>query len=244
MRLDHYLVEKNFFKSRTQAQEAIKKGKVSVLIDKAWTLQKKPSFICSVDTQIKCDSSEFHWVSRAGLKLERALKHLKLNLNEQVALDVGQSTGGFTEVLLSKGVKKVFGVDVGKDQLDEKLRADKRVVFHQNQDARDLSCIKNQDIDFFSVDLSFISLLKVAPEIHATLKERSVRGLFLVKPQFEVGRSLIGKGGLVKPSEVHLQCEKNVIKGLEAIGFKVLDYFPSGLKGKDGNQEFFCFVSA
>ena len=243
MRLDHFLVEKKIFKSRTQAQEAIKNGLVSVFINKNWIVQKKTSFICSEATKIKCDTSDFNWASRAGLKLERALKHLKLNLNGKTALDVGQSTGGFTDVLLSLGVKKVIGVDVGKDQLDEKLRADARVVFYENQDARDLSCIKNQVIDFFSVDLSFISLLKVAPEIHSKLHKDEVKGLFLVKPQFEVGRSLIGKGGLVKASEVHLQCEKNIIEGLEAIGFKVLDYFPSGLKGKDGNQEFFCFVS-
>ena len=243
MRLDHYLVEKKFFKSRTQAQEAIKKGRVQVLIENSWIVQTKPSFICNETTQTKCDTSEFNWSSRAGLKLEKALKHLKLNLCQQVALDIGQSTGGFTDVLLNSGVKKVFGVDVGKNQLDEKLRKDDRVTFYENQDARDLSCIKSITIDFFTVDLSFISLLKVAPEIHSILNLNKTRGLFLVKPQFEVGRSLIGKGGLVKASEVHLQCEKNIIVGLENIGFKVLDYFPSDLKGKDGNQEFFCFVS-
>lgn len=243
MRLDHYLVKKHFFKSRTQAQEAIKKGVVFVFINNSWQTQKKPSFICDEETRVKFDDSEFHWVSRAGLKLERALNHLKLNLKDQIALDIGQSTGGFTEVLLSHGVSKVFGIDVGKEQLVEKLRKDERVVFFENQDARDLQCIKDQKINFFSVDLSFISLLKVAPEIYSALKNEKTSGLFLVKPQFEVGRPFVGKGGLVKASNVHLQCEKSIIEGLEAIGFKVLDYFPSGLKGKDGNQEFFCFVS-
>ena len=243
MRLDQYLVNQNFFKSRTQAQEAIKKGSVSVLENSVWKTQRRPSYVCTEGVQIKCDTTDFLWVSRAGLKLEGALKSLNLNLENKTALDIGQSTGGFTDVLLSKGVKQVIGLDVGKNQLHAKIRAHEKVKFYENTDARDLSFIKDEHINFFTVDLSFISLLKVAPEIYNILNNKEASGLFLVKPQFEVGRSLVGKGGLVKSAEIQLQCEKDVVRGLEDIGFNVLDYFPSILKGKDGNQEFFCFVS-
>jgi len=243
MRLDLYLVDKNFYPTRALAQESIKAGKVKLFLLNKWRVIKRPGFVVPKEVVVETQKDDVFWVSRAAKKIEGAFESLKLNVNEQVVLDLGQSTGGFTQFFLHKGARKVVGLDVGRDQLHESLKVDPRVEFYENKDARDLSFLKGEEFSFFSADLSFISLLKVAPELYRFFEKSSVRGLFLVKPQFEVGKSNIGRGGLVKDPKILLECQKMVLEGLEDIGYKILDYLPSKVRGKDGNQEFICFVS-
>lgn len=243
MRLDLYLVEKGFYPTRTQAQESVKAGRVEVFISNEWRVIKKPSFSLESPQNVKIEQQEKNWVSRAAKKIKGAFETLEINVENKSVLDLGQSTGGFTQFFLHNGAQKVVGVDVGKDQLHESLRSDSRVVFYEGKDARDLSFLKGEEFHFFSADLSFISLLKVAPELKRLLGDKSVEGLFLVKPQFEVGKTNIGKGGIVKDREAFIQCQKMILEGLENLGYKVLDYLPSQVRGKDGNQEFICFVT-
>ena len=236
--------------------------------------------------RIDVEIQERFWVSRAAQKIQGAFSSLDLSVKDKIILDLGQSTGGFTQFFLHEGALKVIGLDVGKDQLHESLRSDHRVEFYEGQDARNLSFLKGRKIHFFAADLSFISLLKVAPEIKSLFQEvsqktsqeasveglsvegssveglsvegssveglsvegssvegLSVEGLFLVKPQFEVGKNNIGKGGIVKDREAFIFCEKMILEGLEDLGFKVLNYLPSQVKGKNGNQEFICHVA-
>lgn len=243
MRLDLHLVEKNFYPSRGIAQDSIKEGKVSVLVSGEWKIITKAGFSIDKHTKIKVQEESVFWVSRAAKKIAGAVESLNLCLKDRTVLDLGQSTGGFTQFFLHKGAASVVGVDVGKDQLHQSLREDNRVEFYEELDARHLSCLEGRSFDFFSADLSFISLLKVAPELKRLLGEQSVEGLFLVKPQFEVGRENVGRGGLVKEPVLLLECQKMVLEGLENLGYKVLDYLPSEVRGKDGNQEFICFVT-
>ncbi len=207
-RLDQALVELKLSRSREQSKELIKKGLITV----GGKTVLKPSFLCSLDDDIKkIDSGEIEWVSRSGGKLAGALKQLKISLEGRICLDVGQSTGGFTQAMLSSGAQKVVGVDVGRDQLAESIKSDERVVCFESMDARDLSQIKGQfEFDFFAVDLSFISVLKVLEGLKETLKI-GTPGFFLIKPQFEVGKKFVKKGGLVLDPLVHLDCQKNVL---------------------------------
>jgi 23S rRNA (cytidine1920-2'-O)/16S rRNA (cytidine1409-2'-O)-methyltransferase len=242
MRLDLYLVENNFYPTRAISQEAIRDGRVSLFIKGSWKVVQKPSFIVEKTVEIKVQEEEI-WVSRAAKKIQGAFNAFQLDLRGKNVLDIGQSTGGFTQFFLKQGASKVVGVDVGKDQLHESLRKDSRVECFEGTDARDLAFLAGREFHFFSADLSFISLLKVAPELKRVFGNRRIPGLFLVKPQFEVGRSNIGKGGIVKDREILISCEKMVLEGLENLGYKILDYVPAQVRGKDGNQEFICFVT-
>lgn len=243
MRLDLYLVKEAFYPTRVLAQESIKSGQVKVLVRGEWTVVTKTSFVTDTQTKVQVDSNQTLWVSRAAKKLKGAIEDLDIDVRGQKILDLGQSTGGFTQVFLHFGAKQIVGVDVGHGQLHKSLLEDERVLSFEGQDARDLSFLEAHDFDFFSADLSFISLLKVAPEIKRVFGSKKLRGLFLVKPQFEVGRKKVGKGGLVKEPQALLECQKNVLEALEDLGYKILNYLPSRLRGKDGNQEFICFVS-
>ncbi len=241
MRLDVYLVKNNFYPTRAIAQESIKNGCVQLKINNAFKIVKKPGILVDDFCELSVKEETF-WVSRAAKKIESAFSLLDLDVKDKYVLDLGQSTGGFTDFFLNQGASKVIGVDVGKDQLHEKLRDDPRVECFEGHDARDLSFLDSQKFDFFSVDLSFISLLKVAPEIKRFFGEASVDGVFLVKPQFEVGKVNVDKGGIVKKWQVFIDCQKMIIEGLEGMGFRVLNYIPSQIRGKNGNQEFICHV--
>ena len=243
MRLDVFLVERGFYPTRAYAQESIKLGKVKVLLNNSWRVITKPGFSIEDDQEVDVATDEVQWVSRAAKKIQGAFDLFKLDVSDMCVLDLGQSTGGFTQFFLHKGAKSVTGVDVGRDQLHESLRQDNRVVYYEGKDARDLLFLEGQKFQFFSADLSFISLLKVAPELIRLLSGQNVEGLFLVKPQFEVGRAKVGKGGIVKDWESFLECQKMTLEGLENLGYKVLNYVPSDLRGRDGNQEFICHVT-
>lgn len=251
MRLDVFLVQNHLASSRTQAQALISDQAVYYVNAQGQNIiLNKSSFEVSdeVAPLIKVHPSELQkYVSRAGLKLESALEHLKLDVSNMLALDVGQSTGGFTNCLLQHKVKRVVGLDVGHDQLHDTLKNDPRVTAIEGLNVKDLeqhaeflNQVPQNGFDLIVMDVSFISLTKVVPHLKNYLKPRG-QYLFLVKPQFECGAEHLDKNGVVKNKFVYTQIEENIRQVLMQTFGNVQDYFASGLSGKDGNQEFFIY---
>lgn len=240
MRLDQYLVEMNKARSRTQAKEIIESGMVKVdgrVVKKASYNFREGSVFEVVDT-----AGLLEWVARSGEKLYDALNRLNISLEGKTCLDVGQSTGGFSQAMLKKEAGSIVGVDVGKGQLNEGIRSNPNVHCYESFDARELIKLKDEwTVGFFAVDVSFISVLKVMPGV-CDIVDKAVEGILLIKPQFEVGKRNVKKGGLVEAPLIHLECEKHVLLGLEGMGIQILDYFPSSVRGRDGNQEFICHI--
>lgn len=241
IRLDKLLVQRELVQSRERACLLIQKDKVFV----DGKLTAKPSAMVDKNADIEIKGKDIPWVSRGGLKLEKALDIWKINPKGLVCLDIGASTGGFTDVLLSRGAKKIYAVDVGHNQLAEKLRNNPKVVNLEGADIRRLTkdTIKEL-VDFICIDVSFISLALVLPEAVKFLKPRS-KMIVLIKPQFEVGRKKIGKG-IVKKTEYH-EAAVNKIKTLsEELGFVSKEVIESPiLGGKNrgkGNKEFFLHL--
>ena len=233
-RLDLLLVERNLAPSRTRAQALIMGGGVYVdeqKVDKAGTLIKS-------DAEINIKDSSIKYVSRGGLKLEEALKHFDIDVSCMIALDVGASTGGFTDCLLQNGATKVYALDVGYGQLDWKLRNDDRVVVMEKVNARHL---KPQDIpepvDIIVMDVSFISLTKVIPSTLQFLKLKGVLAA-LIKPQFEVGKGEVGRGGIVRDENKHNQVVEKITKHLEELDLNIKGVIASPILGAQGNKEF------
>ncbi len=242
MRLDQYLVNIKIMRSRAQAKDFIQRGKVKV----NGHLVTKASYFCNLDTKIQIiDDANIQWVARSGQKLYGALKRLNLDLTGKTCLDVGQSKGGFTQAMLKKNAGVVVGVDVGKNQVDKGIRDLANVYCYESFDARELLKLKGQwSIDFFAVDVSFISVLKIFQGLKDLVcRDFPIKGFLLIKPQFEVGEKKVKKGGLVHLPLIHLECEKKVLAGLVSMGAIILDYFPSSLRGRDGNEEFICYIS-
>jgi 23S rRNA (cytidine1920-2'-O)/16S rRNA (cytidine1409-2'-O)-methyltransferase len=187
------------------------------------------------------------FVSRAGLKLEGALRHLNLSVKEKLILDVGQSTGGFTDCLLYYGAKQVVGIDVGHSQLHEKISKDSRVESFENLNVKELSvntaflrAVPADGFDLVVVDVSFISLTKVIPSLANMLTEGS-EYLILVKPQFECGRENLDSNGIVKGEKIYSDIEEEIKKTAGQYFKNVTAYFESSILGKDGNREFFIY---
>lgn len=238
VRLDIYLFENGYAKSRSSAQALIMEGIVYVNNQKAM----KAGDMINGDELIEIRGKTLEYVSRGGLKLEKAIKSFDINLNNLVCMDIGASTGGFTDCMLKNGASKVYSVDVGYGQLAWKLRQDERVINMERTNIRYVERNNIQDdLDFFSVDVSFISLKKVLPVAYNLLKDGG-RGACLIKPQFEAGREKVGKKGVVRDVSVHKEVIKNVIDFTKEIGFSVkgLDYSP--IKGPEGNIEYLMFV--
>jgi 23S rRNA (cytidine1920-2'-O)/16S rRNA (cytidine1409-2'-O)-methyltransferase len=233
-RADLLLVERGLFASRAKAREAIEAG--LVLVD--GVALKKPSDM--VDSKSKIEAQKpYRWVSRGGLKLEAGLTHFQIDAKERICLDVGSSTGGFTDVLLSRGAAKVFAVDVGQGQLHERLLRNKRVVSLEQTDARNLDATLIPDAPSLVVcDASFISLKLVLPQALAL----AAKGAFLValiKPQFEAGREAVREGrGIVRDEAIHEAVCADIAEWLAATGWNVLGIAPSPIEGGDGNREF------
>jgi 23S rRNA (cytidine1920-2'-O)/16S rRNA (cytidine1409-2'-O)-methyltransferase len=182
------------------------------------------------------------YVSRGGLKLEHALKEFTPSLTDTIAMDVGASTGGFTDCLLQHGVRKVYAVDVGYGQIDLKLRNDDRVVVLEKTNIRYLEHDAVQDtIDIATIDVSFISLLKVIPKVLEFLKG-SGEIIALIKPQFEAERKNIGKGGVIRDESVRLEVVENIKSASEEMGLTVLGTATSPIKGPKGNVEYFIYL--
>ena len=250
MRIDQWLVSRGLVPSRSAAQRLIERGAVRWLGPRGWMTPRKAGDEVPEGCEIQItDDAELRWVSRGGLKLEGALQAtgLAATLAAGVALDVGQSTGGFTEVLLHAGCARVVGVDVGHGQLHPKLAADARVVALEGLNARELNAAAlgahwpTGGFDVITGDLSFISLTLVLPALAPLLAPHG-RLLMLVKPQFELQPADIGKGGLVKDASAYSRVETRVREACAACGLSVLDWLASPITGGDGNREFFVLA--
>lgn len=240
MRLDQLLVERDLYPSREKARRAIMAGEVQVngqRVDKAGTA-------VADDADIEVAARE-PYVSRAGRKLEGALDHFNLDPKDFVCADIGASTGGFTDCLLQRGARKVFAVDVGYGQLDMRLRNDSRVVVMERLNARHLApdAFSGERCDLITVDVSFISLVKVVPALLTHLAENG-RLLPLIKPQFEAGRHQVGKGGIVRDENVRQQVIRQRIEDLSALGLECLGSLDSPLAGMGGNREALALFQA
>lgn len=253
MRADQALVDQGLASSRNQAQQMIEAGLVFTTEAGSEQLIKKSSQKIIDPALLTVREGDIQkYVSRGGLKLEGALKRTGLSVMGAVALDVGISTGGFTDCLLKSGAAKVIGVDVGHGQLANALRADPRVICLEGINARELSAATllassptsgdNSPFDIIVVDVSFISLTLILPQLPPLLRAPG-KVLALVKPQFEVGSANLGKGGIVKDPSLYLGVEEKIRATCSDIGLKVEDYFESSIEGGDGNKEFFVYAS-
>ncbi len=238
-RLDVLLTEKQLAESREKAKRIIMAGVVYVDGQKL----DKPGTQVDLESQIEVRENILPFVSRGGLKLDKAIKLYGIDLGEKICMDIGASTGGFTDCMLQNGATKVFSVDVGYGQLDWKLRNDPRVVNMERTNVRYLTMeTVKTELDFVSVDVSFISLKLVLPVAVSLMKE-GAKIVFLIKPQFEAGREAVKKSGVVRDSKVHAKvvdtllefCRGNFLK-VEAVTF-------SPIKGPKGNIEFLAYAT-
>jgi len=241
MRADQLLVKEGLAPSRSAAQRLIERGAVRWRGPAGWAVPRKADELpegCEIEVT---DDAELRWASRGGLKLEGALARTGLGVEGRLCLDVGQGSGGFTDVLLARGAKHVVGVDVGHGQLVERLRTDPRVTAIESVNARQLRAadLPFARYDLVVADLSFISLTLVLPALAALADEL----LLLVKPQFELQPEHIGKGGLVKDAAAHALVEARIRAACNAQGLAVRDWFPSPIAGGDGNLEFFVWAT-
>jgi 23S rRNA (cytidine1920-2'-O)/16S rRNA (cytidine1409-2'-O)-methyltransferase len=235
-RLDAYLVERGLVRSRERAKEAVRAGLVTVDGETV----RKPSLYLAEGAVVRCEGETHPYVSRGGLKLAGALRTFGVDPTELTCLDLGASTGGFTQVLLEEGAKKVFAVDVGHGQLAVEIAADERVVNLEGTHAADLSrSLIPEPIDLLVCDVSFISIKKALPPAMALCRPGS-HLVTLVKPQFEVGRSRVGKGGVVRIPSGHLAywVGNEIVPWVEEQGWVSLGYMFSPIRGGDGNVEF------
>ena len=234
IRADQLLVSRGLAESRTRAQALIMAGAVFSCERKL----SKAGEMLAEDAQLEVRGKDHPWVSRGGIKLDHGLTHFGFDVTGMVALDVGSSTGGFTDVLLSRGAAKVYAVDVGTNQLAWKLRQDSRVIVHEQTNARHLdSSIVQEPVDIVVCDASFIGLAKVL-EAPLKLAKSGARLVALIKPQFEAGREEVGKGGVVRDPAVHERVCAAAKAWIELQGWSVLGVTPSPITGPEGNVEF------
>ena len=237
-RLDVLLVKAGLASSREKAKAIIMSGNVYVEGQK----EDKPGMTFAEDSKIEVRGNTLKYVSRGGLKLEKAMKEFQVSVVGKVCTDVGSSTGGFTDCMLQNGAVKVYAIDVGRGQLDWKLRQDDRVVCMEKTNIR---YVKPEDlgepIDFSSIDVSFISLSKVLPAVYGYLKTDG-EIVALIKPQFEAGREKVGKKGVVREKSTHIEVIENVLGFMQELGFDILELTFSPIKGPEGNIEYLAHL--
>ena len=236
LRLDLLLVNRGLYKTRSRSRDAISRGCVQV----AGTIVSKPGALYDEGARIEVDDPAIAFVSRASLKLLHALKISNYSPRGKICLDVGASTGGFSQVLLDRGARMVFALDVGHGQLDPLLGNDDRVIELSGLNARELKSthLNNLQPEFLVSDVSFISL-KLALPAALDIAADGAKGLFLIKPQFEVGRENLGKGGIVRNLTTARAAADNVCEWLsEVAGWHIDELMPSPIEGSDGNHEF------
>ncbi len=237
-RLDIYLTENNLATGRDKAKAIIMSGIVYVNEQKA----DKAGMLVSEDDKIEVRGSTLAYVSRGGLKLEKAMKSFGIKLDDKVCMDIGASTGGFTDCMLQNGAVKVFAVDVGYGQLAWSLRTDERVC---NMERTNIRYVTKEDIgeqlDFASVDVSFISLKLVLPVLKELLKDNG-EAVCLIKPQFEAGREKVGKNGVVREKETHIEVINMVKEYVLSQEFSILGIDFSPIKGPKGNIEYLIYI--
>jgi 23S rRNA (cytidine1920-2'-O)/16S rRNA (cytidine1409-2'-O)-methyltransferase len=231
-RLDVALVERGLVETRTKAQSLIMARRVLVneeFVDKAGAQ-------VAADDALRVAELEHPWVGRGGMKLAHALREFSIDVRDKVCVDIGASTGGFTDVMLKNGAKKVYAIDVGYGQIDQSLRSDPRVVNREKTNARYLSAVDfDEPVEFVSIDVSFISLKLILPAVQKFLAGEMVA---LIKPQFEVGKRDIGKGGIVRDDVKRKEAVDRVVAFAGELGFEVRGLIESPVKGAEGNVEY------
>jgi len=236
-RLDVLLVKKGFFETREKARKSIMAG--AVLVND--TCEDKPGARIDEDAEIRIKENVNPYVSRGGVKLEKALKEFEIDLTGKTAMDVGASTGGFTDCMLKNGARKVIAVDVGYGQLAWSLRNDERVICLERTNIRYLKPEEiDETVDFCSVDVSFISLKKVLPAVYNLTKDNA-EVVCLIKPQFEAGRDKVGKHGVVRDKNTHIEVIKDVVSAAAQMGYSLEGLTFSPVKGPEGNIEYLAF---
>ena len=237
-RLDVAVFEGGYATSREKAKAIIMAGQVYVNNQKV----DKAGFELKEGDKLEVRGKTLKYVSRGGLKLEKAMQVFPITLADKTCMDVGASTGGFTDCMLQNGARRVYAVDVGYGQLDWKLRSDERVVCMERTNARYLDRDQIPDeLDFASIDVSFISLKLILPAVHRVLKEGG-HVACLIKPQFEAGREKVGKKGVVRDPDVHLEVLENFLTHAKDSGFTVLDITFSPIRGPEGNIEYLSLI--
>ena len=238
-RLDVILVNKGLAESREKAKRTIMAGLVKV----EGRVEDKPGSVFDLESEIIVEGKECPYVSRGGLKLEKGIKEWNIDCEGKVCVDMGASTGGFTDCMLQHGASKVYAIDVGYGQLDYKLRTDERVVNMEKTNIRYLdTCLIKEPIDLISIDVSFISLKHMYPVASEILSDDGLV-FSLVKPQFEAGKDQVGKGGIVRDSKVHEEVINNVIGYAEANSLYPVELSFSPIKGSKGNIEYILLLS-
>ena len=236
-RVDQALVERGFFESRERAQRAIMAGEVR-MGDRVFT---KAAELIEVDAPISIAQPP-QFASRGALKLDGALDFFGVDVQGKVALDIGASTGGFTDCLLQRGAAKIFAIDVGHGQLAWKLRNDPRVMVMEKLNARFLSREQIPTlVDLCVIDVSFISLTLILPRAFELITQDGMV-LALIKPQFELEREDVGRGGIVREPALHEKAQQKIVKFVEESNYRVVGLAPSTITGTDGNQEFFICI--
>ncbi len=238
-RLDVVLVDRGLAPSREKAKTMIMEGNVFVRGNR----EDKAGTKIDVDADIEIHGQQLKYVSRGGLKLEKAMNNFGITLDNKVCMDIGASTGGFTDCMLQNGAQKVFSVDVGYGQFAWKLRQDPRVVCMEKTNIRYVTPDDiGEPLDFASVDVSFISLTKVLGPAKELLND-DAQMVCLIKPQFEAGREKVGKKGVVRDPEVHREVIETIVDFVREIGFYVLHLDYSPIKGPEGNIEYLIHIS-
>ena len=238
-RLDVLLVERGLAASREKAKAMIMAGEVLVDNER----EDKAGSMFPEEVEIVLKGKPLPYVSRGGLKLEKAMKNFNLTLDGKVCMDVGASTGGFTDCMLQNGAEKVYAVDVGYNQLDYRLRTHPKVVCMERTNARYLTREQiPEPLDFFSVDVSFISLNLIFPAVRPLMREGG-EGVCLIKPQFEAGKDKVGKKGVVRDASVHLEVLEHFLEHAAHGEFTVKDITFSPIRGPEGNIEYLGYLS-
>ena len=233
-RIDKLMVERGLAQTREKAQALIMAG--NVLVDDQPAM--KAGMSVRDDANVRLKEAPHPFVSRGGIKLEGAIQALALNINNLLCLDIGSSTGGFTQVLLLRGARQVYALDVDVNQLDWKIRSDPRVqVIEMNARFLEPTDI-GESVDLVTIDAAFISLTMLLPRIPPVLKQGG-RCLALVKPQFEVGRENVGKGGIVRDEHLYQQTIAKIVESGRVVGLEFVEWRESAITGREGNREFF-----
>ncbi len=238
MRADVFLVQKGLAPSRRKAQELIQSGKVTA----DGKTVAKPSEELSENSEVLCESG-CEFVGRGGYKLQAALDAFQIDVSGLIAADIGASTGGFCDCMLQKGVKKIYAVDVGHDQLAPSIKSDPRIVSMEGVNAKELDKNLFEDpIDFLTADLSFISVTILFDKFREVLKD-DAGAVILIKPQFEAGKNNIKKNGIVKDPKIHVNVIKTVTESAQKSGFSIWGLMPSPITGGGGNREFLLYLN-
>ena len=243
-RLDKILTDNGYFETKSKAQAAIMAGDVKV----DGIVITKAGFQLEIKENTTFEIKSMPFVSRGGFKLDKAIKAFNINLKDKICLDAGASTGGFTDCMLQNGAKKVYSVDVGYGQISWKLRTDNRVkvverVNVKNCNLEDIYSENEEKAEFITMDLSFISIKKVLENVLKLTKENNFEIVSLIKPQFEAGKEQVGKNGVVKEKETHIEVIENVVDYVKSLNLRIRALTYSPIKGPKGNIEYLIYIS-